>query len=228
MPVKSRARSIPGKKPVRPKSEPASPKSAGARSSSMRDEVTAYRKDLILRAATDAFFEYGYHDCTVDLIAEKLSGTKAIVYYYFPDKHSILREIYRRALEAAQDLMSQAIRENDDPSTKIAAIARSYAKWVIDNQRLVGIFWREERSLSPEARAEVAVEQKKMDDLLASVIRDGVAKGLFEVEDAQTTARAIAGMISFTYTWWRSDRRLSREDTAEYYARTAQRLVGLH
>ncbi|MBT2304848.1 SDR family oxidoreductase [Variovorax paradoxus] len=68
---------------------------------SMREEVAAYRKDLIVRAASDAFFEHGYYDCTVDMIAERLSGTKAIVYYYFADKHAILEEIYPRAMAEA-------------------------------------------------------------------------------------------------------------------------------
>jgi AcrR family transcriptional regulator len=192
----------------------------------LREEVVAYRKDLILRAAVDAFFEHGYHDCTVDMIAERLSGTKAIVYYYFPDKHSILQEIYRRALETALDLYRKAVEENGDPKSRLAAIARYYAQWVIENQRVVGVFWREERALSEEARAAVVAERKRMDDLISVVIRDGVSKGVFDVVDAQTTARAIEGMITFTWTWWRSDRRLSREETAEYYARMALRLAG--
>jgi AcrR family transcriptional regulator len=200
---------------------------AGNGTANLREEVAAYRKDLILRAAVDAFFEHGYHDCTVDMIAERLGGTKAIVYYYFADKHSILQEIYRRALEEAQGLIRKAMSESDDPRLKLAAIARYYAQWVVDNQRVVGVFWREERSLSTEARAAVAAEQKRMDDLVATVIRDGVAKSLFDVPDVRTTTRAIAGMITFTYTWWRSDHRLSRDEMADYYARMAQRLVGI-
>lgn len=194
--------------------------------SNLREDVTAYRKHLILAAAADAFFEHGYHDCSVDMIAQLLSGSKSIVYYYFPDKHSILEAIYRRALDEAQTLMRRAISANDTPGAKLAAIARDYALWVIDHQRVVGIFWREVRSLSVEARDGVALERKKLDDLLSLVIREGVSKGQFDVTDVQATARAIEGMITFTYTWWRDDRRMSREDTAEYYVQMSLRLVG--
>jgi AcrR family transcriptional regulator len=198
----------------------------GGVTANMREEVAAYRKDLILRAAVDAFFEHGYHDCTVDMIAERLSGTKAIVYYYFADKHSILQEIYRRALETALDLYRKAAEENKDPVSRLAGIARYYAQWVIENQRVVGVIWREERALSADARAAVVAERKRMDDLISVVIRDGVSKGVFDVVDPGTTARAIEGMITFTWSWWRSDRRLSREETADYYARMALRLAG--
>jgi hypothetical protein len=70
------------------------------------------------------------------------------------------------------------------------------------------------------------MERKKMDDMVAQIIREGVGAGVFSVEDARTTARALLGMISFTYTWWRSGRRLSRDEAAEEYARLALRLVG--
>ncbi len=192
----------------------------------MREEVTAYRKDLIVQAAAEAFFEHGYNDCTVDMIAEKLSGTKAIVYYYFADKHSILEEIYRRALSEAQELIRTAIDQGSDPRGKLAAFARLYAGWVVDNQRVVGVIWREERSLSLEAREAVALGRRAMDDLVALIIREGVSKGQFQVEDVRTTARAISGMISYTYSWWRSGHRLSRDNIADYYAGVALRIVG--
>ena len=193
----------------------------------LRDEVTAYRKDLIVRAACDAFFEHGYHDCTVDMIAERLSGTKAIVYYYFADKHSILVEIYRRALHEAQALIRHGMSEGSDPQARLASFAGLYTRWVIDNQRMVGIISREELSLSPEAYVAVAMERKRMDDLVALMIREGVTKNQFRVQDVKTTARAISGMISFTFTWWRDIRRLTREDAAAYYTQMALRLVGI-
>jgi AcrR family transcriptional regulator len=194
--------------------------------SNLRNEVIAFRKDRILMAACDAFYEHGYHDCTVDMIAKQLSGTKAIVYYYFPEKHSILYGIYCRALGEAQTLIKAAAAKNEHPSDKLAAIARSYAQWVIDNNRLVGVYWREIQSLTNEARAAVFAEQKVIDDIVAQVIRDGVSQECFHVSDVQTTARAINGMITFTYTWWRGDKRLTRDDTAEHYAQMALRLAG--
>jgi AcrR family transcriptional regulator len=203
----------------------AAPTRAGA-ASNMREEVVAYRKDLIIRVASDAFFEHGYHDCTVDMIAERLSGSKAIVYYYFPDKPSILEEIFTRALAEAQELIRTAIDQGNDPREKLAIFARLYAQWVINNQRVVGVLWREERSLSPHARENVAAGRRAMDDLVALIVREGVSKKQFRVEDIRTTARTISGMISFTYAWWRDDRRLNRDDMAELYAEFALRIVG--
>lgn len=193
----------------------------------MREEVAAYRRDLILNAAITIFYEHGYHESTVDMLAEQLSGSKAIVYYHFPDKQAILEEIFRRALTAAQALIQRAIDTPGAPPDRLIAFARNYAEWVIDNQLTVGIFWREERSLSKSARAAVAVEQKKMDDMVARIIREGVASGHFTVIDINATARSISGVISFLYTWWRPEKRLSRTAAGDYYADLALRMAGM-
>lgn len=191
----------------------------------MRDEVNAYKKELILRAAVDTFYEHGYHDTTVDMLAERLDGTKAIFYYYYTDKRAVLEEIYRRSLSTAQEVVQKAIDSGGTPTRMLEMFARQYTEWVIDHQRLVGVFWREERTLSREVRQEVAAEQKKFDDLLARIIKDGVTAGEFRVEDPKTTSRAISGMISFVYTWWRPDHRLGREAAAKYYSELALRIA---
>lgn len=191
----------------------------------MRDEVNAYKKELILRAAVDTFYEHGYHDTTVDMLAERLDGTKAIFYYYYADKRAVLEEIYRRSLSSAQATVQKAVDAGGTPSQMLETFARLYTEWVIDNQRLVGVFWREERTLSPDVRLEVAAEQKKFDDMLARIIKDGVTAGEFRVQDTQTMARAISGMISFIYTWWRPDHRVGREEAAKKYSALALRLA---
>ncbi|AEC21210.1 transcriptional regulator, TetR family protein [Pusillimonas sp. T7-7] len=192
----------------------------------LRDEVNAYKKELILRVAAETFYEHGYHETTVDMLAERLSGTKAIFYYYYTDKHAVLEEIYNRALTTAQAAIQRAIDEGGSAAQKLAAFARYYTQWVIDNQLIVGVFWREERCLSAQARADVAAEQKKIDDMVARIIKEGITAGDFAVSDIQMTSRAISGMISFTYTWWRDDRRMSRDDAANYYADMALRIAG--
>jgi AcrR family transcriptional regulator len=191
----------------------------------MREEVNAYKKELILRAACETFYEHGYHDTTVDMLAEKLSGTKAIFYYYYADKHTVLEEIFKRAMANAIAVVQRAVSGGGSPAAVLNAFARSYTLWVIDNQLLVGVFWREVRSLSAGARAAVAVEQKKFDNMVAGIIKDGIASGNFAVSDEKTASRAISGMISAIYTWWRPGGRMSRDDTADYYAALALRLV---
>lgn len=193
---------------------------------SLREGAHAYKKDLILRTACEAFYEHGYHDTTVDMVTEKLSGTKAIFYYYYPDKRAVLEEIFRRALSEAIAVGQHAISTSRSPQDALEKFARDYTLWLIDNQRMVDVFWREERTISKEVRAEIAIQQKRIDDMIAKVLKEGISAGQFDVHDVRTASRAIMGMITFVHTWWRPERRLSREEAGDYFAALALRLAG--
>jgi AcrR family transcriptional regulator len=191
----------------------------------MREEVNAYKKTLILQAACDTFYEHGYHDTTVDMLAARLSGTKAIFYYYYPDKRAVLDELYRRTLVSALDVLKVVVSDGGTATEVLERFARRYTEWVIDNQKFVAVFWREERTLTKAVRIEIAHEQKRFDDGVAAIIRRGVDAGEFESTDPQSSSRAISGMVSFMYTWWRDGRRMTREAAADYHAELVLRLV---
>lgn len=192
----------------------------------MREEVSAYKKDLIVRAAIETFFEHGYHNTTVDMIAARLSGSKAIFYYHYPDKRAVLDEIYRRAMSSALAMLDHTLDAAGTPPELLERFARRYTEWVLDNQKLVDVFRREERTISTSMRAEVAHDQKRWDDGIASIIRQGIASGDFAPGDPQTTSRAISGMITWIYTWWRDGRRMTRADALEHFAQLALRMAG--
>ena len=193
---------------------------------SLRAEVAAYKKELIFRAACQAFWEHGYHDTTVEMLAARLDGSKAIFYYYYADKRAVLEEVYRRSLAEAQEIARAALTKELPATSRLLEFARAYVRWVVDNQALVDVFWREERMLSPAKRHEIALEQKRFDDMIAQMLRQGVDEGVFRVRDLTMTARAIAGMATFTSNWWKPGGRVGRDEVAEQFAQLALRLAG--
>lgn len=222
----------------RPTKPPASGKVAGAASflegergasdaaGGLREEVSAYKRDLIVRAAIETFFEHGYHNATVDLLTSRLSGSKAIFYYHFPDKRAVLDEIYRRAMSSALQVLDKTVAAGGTPPEMLDRFARRYTEWVLGHQKLVDVFRREERTISAEMRAEVAYDQKRWDDGIAAIIRQGIASGDFADSDPKATSRAISGMITWLYTWWRDGRRMSRAEAIEQFAQLALRMAG--
>jgi hypothetical protein len=97
---------------------------------------------------------------------------------------------------------------------------------VIEIQVLVSVIWREANRLDPETRDRMAAKQKSIHARVSAVIAEGVEAGVFQSDDPMTTARAVLGMISFIYTWWRDNQRLSRSKAAEEYAKAALRIAG--
>src|ERR1700743_635402 len=54
------------------------------------------KKDKILEAAHDRFLHYGYSKTTMNEIAGDISMSKALLYYYFPDKSELYVAVMRK------------------------------------------------------------------------------------------------------------------------------------
>ena len=52
----------------------------------MRDEVKGFKRDRILEAATQLFYERGFTGTTMQAVADRLQVTKPFIYSYFKDK----------------------------------------------------------------------------------------------------------------------------------------------
>lgn len=201
-------------------------KNASSEPASMRENVKELKRKMLLEAAYRLFSEHGYHDTSVDMITKEVGGSKAIFYYQYKDKHSILEAIFEHAFQSALATVERAIAAADNPKEALEEIARDYTRWVIENQVLVSVIWREANRLEPNRRKHMADKQRAIHARVAEVIEEGVAQGMFHSQDTLTTARAILGMISFIYTWWRDNQRLSRSKAAEQYAQAALRIAG--
>jgi TetR/AcrR family transcriptional regulator len=51
------------------------------------------KKDQIIEAALNRFMHFGIPKTTMNEIADDLSISKALLYYYFPDKSSLTYEV---------------------------------------------------------------------------------------------------------------------------------------
>jgi AcrR family transcriptional regulator len=60
------------------------------------NELQDIKKEKILEAAYERFLHYGYSKTTMNEIAGDLSMSKALLYYYFPDKSQLYIDVMRR------------------------------------------------------------------------------------------------------------------------------------
>jgi AcrR family transcriptional regulator len=62
-------------------------------------------KDRIVEAAFEVFSQKGYHDTTMDDVAEKLGVSKGALYQYFKSKEDLYRAILNSRFHGLTDLM---------------------------------------------------------------------------------------------------------------------------
>ncbi len=86
----------------------------------------AHTRDKLLRAAIQVFSEHGYERATVREISRVAGTNLALVKYHFGDKLELFREVVRYATDADAKMavLTQALRENTDPSEALRQIIR--------------------------------------------------------------------------------------------------------
>lgn len=62
-----------------------------------------YKKDQIIKIALKRFAHYGFNKTTMSEIAVDLGITKANLYYYYPDKNSLVKDVLLMLAEVAEE-----------------------------------------------------------------------------------------------------------------------------
>ncbi|HYM01640.1 MAG TPA: TetR/AcrR family transcriptional regulator [Stellaceae bacterium] len=189
----------------------------------MKENVTQFKKALILRAACKLFFERGYTATTIDAITEELSSSRRAIYDHFAGKAEILSEICEQSVRFSIDLAERVAREPGDPSEKLRRLARDFTMIVIENQDYIAVSAREKHFLPVESQKRILRMQERFDRILRSILADGVSQGIFDIADPGIAALAIGGMIIWVHSWYRAGGRLSPQEIADSLADTALR-----
>ena len=85
------------------------------------------RIDLILSAATRVFARFGYHQASMDLIAEEAELGKSTLYYYYKSKDELLLAILSSGLLNFFDSLEQAFKAQTNSLDKIKTVIKQSA-----------------------------------------------------------------------------------------------------
>lgn len=193
--------------------------------SAMKDDVSQFKRELILRTACELFCEHGYPATTIEMLARRLSTSKTAIYAHFAGKADLLFAIIERSVALSVALAERVAQEDAEPAEQVRRIAHDFALIVIDNQDYIAVACRELSTLAPPERAKILGLQERFDFILRRIIEAGVARGDFAVRDAALAALGIGGMVIWIHSWYRADGRLSPADIALATADSALRMV---
>ena len=197
-----------------------------AKPATLREDARAFKKEMILTAAIDIFYEDGYQAATVEDVAATLSVTKAAVYYYFKSKETLLQAIIERCSDLTLVAIERGIATGDTPVKKLALASFCFASMVLENQKMIALYFREERYFSPALSQRVAMIEKSVTAKISKVIEAGIRRGDFRQSDPQRLALSITGMISMAFYWNAEHSRLPSDELARALAVDAVQLAG--
>jgi AcrR family transcriptional regulator len=186
----------------------------------------AHKRDRILREAVRLFHDHGFTGTTLDDVAAALGVTKPSIYTHFRSKTELLGAICQPPIQMSCDAVAQALTRGGSATDRLHRAIVEFTRVVLRRQPNMAVFFREEKHLSVEAADAINVLRKRFDHLLSGLLAEGKASGEFQLEDPHVTSLALGGMISWIYTWYHADGRLSEDALCERMASLALQCAG--
>lgn len=171
------------------------------------------KRDAVLRAAVRMFNAQGFHATSLDDVAASLGVSKPTIYHYLGNKDQVLFECVTRGIDQLREA-ADAVREA--PGTgldRLRSFLRRYAEITMDDFGRCVIRTSGE-ALSAESATRFRALKREIDEAMRGLITEGVADGSIVATDVRLTAFTMAGALSWSGRWFRTDGTSSAEEVA--------------
>jgi AcrR family transcriptional regulator len=143
------------------------------------------KKEKILEASYQRFLHYGYSKTTMNEIAGDLAMSKALLYYYFPDKSQLYVAVMRKLADEFINTLIERVAQSTDLLTAFKAQIDTHHEFMVTNYNFFDFFRLNDQNLPPTIWEIIGqIHQNEIDQLSTALLKD-VDKGLIKpVEDA--------------------------------------------
>lgn len=168
-----------------------------------REREKEERRQSILRAAREVFFENGFHRATVDKVAERAEVSKGTVYLYFESKETILAHLILEGLHELVGELERAYAADKPLSAeeRLRRLGQAYFRFfqrepVYYRFMMAMDRGRFQETVAPEVYQQV--QQASMEGLnwVVRAVEQGIAEGVFVCRDARQAAAVLWATVN--------------------------------
>ncbi|MCB1040851.1 MAG: TetR/AcrR family transcriptional regulator [Acidimicrobiales bacterium] len=158
----------------------------------------AERRRQLLRAALESFAEHGFHDTSMNDVAEAAGVTKPVLYQHFASKQALYHELVDELGGQLEQAVFEAVSAAEGPRHQVEAGFRAYFRWATGQGDAFRVLFSE-RNRADAALAEAI-------DRVESVVADRVAS-LIDVpsltqDERHVLAFGVVGIAESTSRRW--------------------------
>jgi AcrR family transcriptional regulator len=143
------------------------------------------RRRQVLDAAVAVMQRTGFHEMSMQALADEASVSVGLLYKYFGGKEDILLAAVLAILDSFRDQLEPAMdAAGDDPVERLAAGFRRYVEIIDGDRDAVVLTYRESRTLDRTGRERIKALEVDTAAPLRAALEDGIARGLMRSVDA--------------------------------------------
>jgi len=145
----------------------------------------------ILEAATRRFAHFGMAKTTMSEIAKDLNFSKALLYYYFPDKNSLYSAVFEYVIDKMIEDIEEVIDKGGDFEEIMMYSIDMRVKIINQYYNLFEYTMKMVKELPDELEQVFKESYLREVEIIEKILKIGIDAGEIQVEDINETARIL-------------------------------------
>ncbi|MDR6737124.1 MULTISPECIES: TetR/AcrR family transcriptional regulator [unclassified Sphingobacterium] len=145
----------------------------------------------ILEAATRRFAHFGMAKTTMSEIAKDLNFSKALLYYYFPDKNSLYSAVFEYVIDKMIEDLEDVIGRGGDFEEIMMYSIDMRVKIINQYYNLFEYTMKMVKELPDELEQVFKESYLREVEIIEKILKIGIDAGEIQVEDINETARIL-------------------------------------
>lgn len=155
------------------------------------------KRQLILAAAADTFAAHGFHQATIEQIAEAAGVGKGTVYLYFKSKKGLFDALLLESLQRILQQIKAVVEAPVDPIERIRRLIHLHLQILQRNHPMMQMITREFSPGKLESlRPELSQYMNDLLELYTLLLEEGIANGYLRQHNPQVIALAFLGAVN--------------------------------
>jgi AcrR family transcriptional regulator len=172
----------------------------------LAEKVPSRRRAEIGAAAARLFSQRGYHGTSMQDLAEALGLQRGSLYAHIGSKQELLFGVVEEGADRFLERGSEALGLRAPAGTRLRALLSGHIETATEHLDAATVFLNEWRYLAPELQELIRQKRDRYEEMVRSIIHDGIATGEFRADtDIAFAARLVLSAGNWTYTWFRPE-----------------------
>lgn len=160
------------------------------------------RRERILDAAMTTFAGRGYRDASMDDIASAAETSKGGVYFHFPTKESIFRELMRTTADKLVAKVEREVGTESDPITQAEIAIHTVLATFAGHRTMARLLFLDVIGAGRVFQIEANELHERFARLIAGYLDQAVAEGVIAPIDTRITSIAWFGALNEVVGRW--------------------------
>lgn len=156
------------------------------------------RRRQIFSGALRCFEQKGYHETTINDLADAAGVSSGLIYQYFNDKRDVLFQVILEILEAYNRDLPGAISRYSDPLDRFQAAAIAYFSVIEKRIDATLMSYRETKLLDRDQINTLKAKELQTNDLILQCVKQCIDQGLCNTDNAELTTYSV---ITTAHMW---------------------------